>query len=39
VRMRELATRSVMLLAVWPLPRQLKPSNGKTVPCKSAALT
>jgi hypothetical protein len=39
VRMRELATRSVMFLAVWLLPRQLRPLNGKTVPCKSAALT
>jgi hypothetical protein len=29
VRMRELATRSVMLLAVWLLPRQLRPSPGR----------
>ena len=38
MRMRELATRPVMLPAVW-LPRQPRPSTGTTVPGKPAALT
>jgi hypothetical protein len=32
MRMRELATRSVMLLAVWLLPRQLRPSPRRRCP-------